>query len=126
LTTQEAVQEIADALTDNGAVFANVISSLDNEKNEFLRAELATYRSVFPQVFLFAVQYPNPTEVEKSYFQNIMLVGLKSPVKPELVSENEKLNGFLSNLVELKTSEMDLIITDEFAPVEYFASKVLN
>jgi hypothetical protein len=55
-----------------------------------------------------------------------MLVGLKSPVKPELVSENEKLNGFLSNLVELKTSEMDLIITDEFAPVEYFASKVLN
>jgi spermidine synthase len=126
LTTQEAVQKISDALSDEGAVFANVISSLDDNKSEFLRAELATYRSVFPQVFLFAVQYPKPTEVEKLYFQNIMLVGLKSQLKPELVSENEKQNGFLSNLVEIKTSKKDLIMTDEFAPVEYFASKVLN
>lgn len=126
LTTQEAIRKISDALTDNGAVFANVISSLDNKTNEFLRAELATYRSVFPQVMLFAVQYPNPTDKEKSYFQNIMLVGLKSPVKPEFVSENEQLNDFLSNLIELNTTEKDLIITDEYAPVEYFASKVLN
>jgi len=126
LTTKEAVQKISDALTDDGAVFANVISSLDDNTNEFLRAELATYRSVFPQVFLFAVQYPNPTEEEKSHFQNIMLVGLKSQVKPELNSEKTQLNEFLSNLIEVKSTEKDFIITDEFAPVEYFAAKVLK
>ena len=126
LTTLEAVQKISDALTDEGAIFANVISSLDNNTNEFLRAELATYRSVFPQVFLFAVQYPNPNEKEKAYFQNIMLVGLKSSTRPELISKNQQLNGFLSNIIELKTSDKDFIITDEFAPVEYSASKVLN
>lgn len=126
LTTQNAVQKISDALTNNGAVFANVISSLNDDTNEFLRAELATYRSVFPQVFLFAVQYPNPTEEEKLFFQNIMLVGLKSSVMPEMNSENQQLHRFLSNLIELKTSDKDFIITDEYAPVEYFAAKVLK
>ena len=126
LTTHEAVQKISDALTDNGAVFANVISSLDNKTNEFLRAELATYRSVFPQVFLFAVQYPNPTKEERTHFQNIMLVGLKSTIKPELSSDKQQLNNFLSHLIEVKTFDNDIIITDEFAPVEYYASKVLK
>lgn len=126
LTTLEAIQKISDVLKDDGAVFANVISSLDKNKSEFLRAEVATYQKVFPQVYLFAVQYPNPTEEQKKHFQNIMLVGLKSTEKPNFISEDLRLNKILSHLTHLELENDPLIITDEFAPVEYFASKVLK
>ena len=98
LTTQEAIQHIFEILHENGAVYANVISSLDPKNNYFLRAEVATYQSVFPQVYLFPVQYPNPTEEEKSIFQNFLLVGLKTAVIPEFSNSNEQVNNYLSHL----------------------------
>ena len=126
LTTLEAVRKIHDILVEDGAVFANLISSLDEKNNQFLRAELATYKSVFPNVYLFAVQYPNPTGQEKEYFQNIMLVGLKSPVEPKLISENVEMNGYLQHRIIDKIKNDENILTDEYAPVEYFASKALR
>jgi len=126
LTTIEAVQKIHDILEEDGVVFANIISSLNEKNNQFLRAELATYESVFPNVYLFAVQYPNPTEKEKEYFQNIMLVGLKSTVEPVLISENPELNGYLQNRITTLLQKDENVLSDEYAPVEYFASKALN
>ena len=90
-----------DILNENGAVYANIISSLDQNNDFFLRSEIATYKSIFPQVYLFAVQYPNPSENEKQYFQNFLLVGLKSHIKPEFTSENEELNRFLNHLISI-------------------------
>jgi spermidine synthase len=126
LTTKEAIQNIYDILDENGVVLANLISTLSHKNNAFLRAELATYRSVFPQVYLFAVQYPNPTEKEKEHFQNFMLVGLKTDVKPSLISDNKELNAFLSHLVKINIEEDLPILTDDFAPVEYYTSKALD
>ncbi|MEZ5199650.1 MAG: fused MFS/spermidine synthase [Bacteroidales bacterium] len=125
LTTIEAIKKIHDVLTEKGAVYANVISSLDYETNYFLRAELATYREVFPYVYLFAVQYPNPTEEEKKYFQNIMLVASKTEI-PSGTSENEAINTYLSNRIYLEETGEIEILTDEYAPVEYYAAKVLH
>ena len=127
LTTKEAVEKIYESLNTRGAVFANVISSLDPETNAFLRAELATYESVFPRVMLFAVQYPHPDKTEKTYFQNLMLVGLKSPLSLALPdSIPDELKKYLSRQIDLKTIGAGEVLTDEFAPVEYYASKVLN
>jgi len=126
LTTREAVQKIHDALTLQGAVFANVISSLDPDNNQFLQAELATYQSVFPQVMLFAVQYPDPTEKEKKYFQNFMLVGLKSKKEISLSSDNPELNNYLLHHYPMQPSDQAKILTDEYAPVEYFAASALK
>ncbi len=126
LTTQEAVQHIFNMLNENGAVYANVISSLDNENNYFLRAEVATYMSIFPQVYLFPVQYPNPTAEEKSKFQNFLLVGLKSEIIPEFVSSNDQINHYLSHFYEGNLKFEDEVLTDNFAPVEYYASKALQ
>ncbi len=126
LTTQEAVQNIYNNLNDKGAVYANVISSLNEANNEFLRWELATYKSVFPQVYVFAVQYPNPTEAEKKYFQNFIIVGLKSDDVPSFKSDNEMLNNYLSNLYKGNLDFDNDILTDEYAPVEYFASRALE
>ncbi len=126
LTTVEAVQKIYDVLNKNGAVYANVISSLDENTNYFLRSELATYKSIFPQVYIFAVQYPNPTNVEKSYFQNFIIIGLKSNNKPQFQSEDEELNKYLGNLYKGDLDYENQILTDEYAPVEFFASKALR
>ncbi len=126
LTTLEAIQKMHDLLNDDGVILANLISTLSPKNNAFLRAELATYKSVFPHVYLFAVQYPNPTEKEKEYFQNFMLVGLKSGVKPALNSKDEQLNKYLSHLVKIKIDDDLPILTDDYAPVEYYTSKALN
>jgi hypothetical protein len=126
LTTQEAVKHIFDMLNENGAVYANVISSLDKKNNFFLRAEVATYKSVFPQVYLFPVQYPNPSEEEKSKFQNFLLVGLKSSFAPEFESSNDLLNRYLSHLYKGDLNFEGHVLTDNFAPVEYYASKALR
>jgi len=126
LTTKEAVQRIYEILNKNGVVFANLISSLDQKNNRFLRAELATYQSVFPQVYLFAVQYPDPSEKEKEYFQNIMLVGLKSPIEPQFTSTDTALNKYLQHRIIGEIQNDQEILTDEYAPVEYYTSKVLK
>jgi spermidine synthase len=126
LTTKEAIQNIYNSLNDEGVVYANIISSMDEETNYFLRNEYATYKSIFPQVYLFAVQYPNPTEEEKSHFQNIMLVGLKSDIVPSFSSPNEELNHYLGNKLETDFLKPPTILTDEYAPVEFFSSKVLS
>jgi spermidine synthase len=126
LTTQEAVQKISNILNENGAVYANIISSLDQHNDMFLRSEIATYKRVFPQVYLFAVQYPEPSETERHYFQNFLLVGLKSNNKPDLTSENKELQRFLNHLISIEPGIEAEVLTDDFAPVEYYASKALS
>lgn len=126
LTTLEAVQKIHASLQPEGAVFANVISSLDPANNQFLLAEIATYSSVFPQVYLFAVQYPEPDSIQKTYFQNFMLVGMKSDKKIGLQSSDPELNGYLQHFYPFTIPAETPVLTDEFAPVEFFASRALK
>ncbi|MCB2219189.1 MAG: fused MFS/spermidine synthase [Bacteroidetes bacterium] len=126
LTTIEAVQHLYDIIPEGGAVFANIISSLSPDNNQFLLSQTATYQAVFPQVYLFAVQYPNPTTEEKEHFQNIMLVALKSNDPVLMSSLNPELNNYLQHHISISGTGEAEILTDEYAPVEYFASKVLD
>jgi spermidine synthase len=126
LTTKEAVEAIYNNLTPGGIVLANVISSLSHKTDYFLRAELATYKSVFPQVILFAVKYPNPDEKERTYLQNFMLVGLKSTKQFSMTDTNSELNRFLSHKLEMEIPQNLPVLTDEYAPVEYYTSKALK
>ena len=59
LTTKEAVQKEYDILNDNGLVILNVISALDGEKGEFLRAEYATYKKNFSASLFISGQQPD-------------------------------------------------------------------
>lgn len=126
LTTHEAVQHIYDILNENGAVYANVISSLDSTNNYFLRAEVATYKTIFPQVYLFPVQYPNPNDEEKGIFQNFLLIGLKTAVIPAFENENEQINRYLSHLYTGNLEFEEGVLTDNYAPVEFYAAKALR
>jgi len=126
LTTHEAISRISDILKDDGAVYANIISTLNDKNNFFLRSEIATYKSFFPKVLIFAVQYPHPDENEKNYFQNFLLVGLKSAKHASLIEPNPELAFYLSRQYTGNLSYEGDILTDEYAPVEYFADKAMR
>ncbi len=121
LTTQEAVQKQYDALTDDGAVLINIISAMEGEKSDFLRAEYLTFRSVFPQVYLFPVREKNGG----IFPQNIMLVALKSQKPPSFTDDDPEINSFLRHRYTKKIPEDLPILTDEYAPVEHYVQKML-
>ena len=68
----------------------------------------------------------NSTEKEKSTFQNFLLVGLKTAIIPEFSNTNEQINNYLSHLYRGNMDFEEEVLTDNYAPVEYYASKVLR
>jgi spermidine synthase len=118
LTTKEAVQKMYNSLNDDGAILLNLISAIDGDKGELLRAEYATYKSVFPEVQVFAVNnFGNSSGV-----QNIMLVAQKK-LRADWNSDNAQLQTMLNNRWT-KTIDNDLpILTDDFAPVDHYTLK---
>ncbi|NTW60882.1 MAG: fused MFS/spermidine synthase [Nitrospirae bacterium] len=116
LTTIEAIRNMYSLLNDNGVVMVNIISSLEGQGSKFLRAEYKTFMNVFPQVYLFPVEISgNPNIV-----QNIMLVALKSGKQAVITSSNREYNDYLSHLWQQKVTADLPILTDDFAPVDYY------
>ena len=93
LTTKEAVQKKYNILNDDGVVILNIISAIEGEKGKFLRAEYATYKSLFPQVYLFPVRDPG----DSNTVQNIILVALKSEKDQTFNDSDPKLNEYLQH-----------------------------
>lgn len=121
LTTKEVVQRKYDILNEDGVVILNIISSIDGEKGEFLRAEYHTYKSIFPQVYLFPVQNPGDGEMH----QNVILVALKSVEVPSFENDDGELNNYLRHLWAGEVANDMPILTDDFAPVDYYISKII-
>ncbi len=120
LTTKETVDNIYNKLSKNGVVIVNVISAIQGHRGEFLRAEYATYKSVFPTVLVFKVSESTSDNLP----QNLILVGLKSE-NPKLVAKDAELNKLLQTLYK-KEIALDMpILYDDFAPVEKYAAKMM-
>lgn len=121
LTTKEAVQKKYNILNDDGVVILNIISAIEGEKGKFLRAEYATYKSLFPQVYLFPVAGSGYGNI----VQNIILVALKSEKDQTFNDSDPKLNEYLQHLWK-KTVDADIpILTDDFAPVAYYINETI-
>lgn len=121
LTTKETVERKFDILNDDGVVILNIISSLEGKKGEFLRAEYKTYKSVFPQVYLFPVQFPK----DGTAVQNIILVALKSSKDYEMKDKDIFLNEYLGHLWVKPINDDMPILTDDFAPVDSYIGKTI-
>jgi len=121
LTTIEAVKKEYEILNDDGIVLLNLISSMEGDRGQFLRAEYATYKAIFPQVYLFPV-----TDMENGdKVQNVLLVALKSDKEASFVSEDEIFSEYLQHLW-LNDIPLDRpILTDDFAPVDYYIGKAI-
>lgn len=116
LTTVESIERLYKSLTENGVVVMNVISSTSGERSKFLWSEYKTFKEYFPQVYLFATKSPNLSSLR----QNIALVAHKSQNPVFFDSKDEKLEGLFQNrIMEIGDDDVG-ILTDDFAPVEYY------
>ena len=121
LTTQESAQKMYDILNEDGIVILNIISSIEGDSGKFFRAEYATFKTVFPQLFV----YPLHDSKNGHTIQNIFLIASKSkdkfyPFSNEVPELNNRLQKFWHNKVP-----NDLpILTDDFAPVDYYIGTV--
>jgi len=122
MTTVEAIRSASNLLNENGVLMTNIYSAIQGNKGKFFRAAYATIKSVFPQVYVFPVQYPLYGEES----QNIIIVALKSNNAQVLESSDPEMNGYLSHLWKYKI-DCDLpVLTDEFAPVEHYLVEVVK
>jgi len=116
LTTVEAVQKMSDALNDNGMVMVNTISAIDGDKGKFLRAEYATFKSIFPQVYVFRTRI-----IKAEDKQNVMMLAFKSTTKPDFTGgTTPEQTNYLAGLWT-KEIAMDMpLLTDDHAPVDFY------
>ncbi len=121
LTTAEALAHIYESLNDDGIVVANLVSGLIGEKGKFFQAELNTYESIFPQVMVFPVNEPDKLE----NLQNIVLVAFKNKTDIDLTSEDQEINSYLKNYREINLDSDAIILTDDYAPVDYYTLDLL-
>ncbi|MBL8160159.1 fused MFS/spermidine synthase [Candidatus Saccharibacteria bacterium] len=127
-TTREFMQLTRDRLQPGGVFIANLIGSVEQTTPSFILSEIKTIQSVYPQVHVFAVGSP-----EQKSAQNIILVGVNSKTPVDFGSPVFK-DSPLAEMQTLQQHQLDLsgidlsshtILTDNYAPVEYYMSKVL-
>lgn len=120
LTTEEFMQLVADRLSDDGVLFANVISSPDGPASEFYRAEHKTIEQAFPEVYSFRTS-------EQSSVQNIGLVATKDDeqlTQADLEERNDEraLGVDLSDEIDNQMADPETddvpVLRDDRAPVD--------
>jgi spermidine synthase len=115
LTTREALELVDTALTDDGVYAVNLI---DHPPLDFVRAELATLRDVFPHVLLLA-RAPVLTGDDGG---NLVAVASRSAlpvVEITAALADHGLAWHVAEEVELDRFIADaLVLTDDFAPVD--------
>ena len=116
LTTIEAVQKHHDVLNDNWVVILNIISSIEWEKWKFLRAEYATYKEIFPHVYIIPVS----SQYDGLRYKNIMLIAMKSDVWFDFNQDYWDMQKYLDNQWKQEIILDMPILTDDFAPVNSY------
>lgn len=115
LTTSEMVDKLHSMLNEDGIIFTNIISAIEGEKGKLFRAQYLTYKKIFPQVYAFPVK-----ELSGKKRQNIILAAFKSNKKIRLKSESKEVKQALDHLWTKKITPDTPVLTDDFAPVEFF------
>jgi len=118
LTTVEAVQQIDRVLKDDGVIIFNAGGALEGDASRFIQAEIATYKRIFPQVFIFKVA----PEKQDSETQNLIIVASKNKNPVSFDSRNPEIERLLSHLYAKNFQPTAPVLTDELAPVEYYNS----
>lgn len=122
LTTKEIADKVYASLEENGVYLSNIITSLDGEKSKILKSEVKTLEQTFQNVYLFVCEDLNNTDEA----QNVMVVATKDSNRKEIsLTSNEEINIMLKNYYEIKDYENAIVLTDEYAPVDYYIREIL-
>lgn len=114
LATREMASKMFDALSDGGLVVTNIISSVEGESGKVLRAAYVTFKTVFPQVYVIG---------EGTEIQNVILVAIKSNDIPDFSSDEPQTNFYLQKLYTAKIPADVSVLTDDYAPVDYYSAR---
>jgi len=129
LTTRQAVEKIYNSLNDNGILVLNIISSIEGEQSKFFQAEYLTLKEFFPQIYVFPAYYYGQNDAKRH--QNIVVFASKNPKKLTktdlLKNANQKQTELINQLweKEIPIGQDIKILTDNFAPVDHYISKLL-
>ena len=122
LATKEASERIYQALNEDGVYLTNIMCSLEGEKSEILDITINTLSQVFPAVYLFPCFSATDTES----IQNIMVVATKEVRRSNMEeSGNGDLDTMIRNHYEKASFRNQLVITDDYAPLDYYIRSVL-
>lgn len=116
LTTSEAVQRMNASLKDDGVVLLNMVSAVEGKGAMFLQAEYKTFAENFPRVEVFRAEPEKALNVT----QNLILVAAKTDKTAH--APDEKISALLKNKYENSIDSNLPVLTDDFAPVEYYIS----
>jgi spermidine synthase len=115
LTTREALELVDDALADDGIYVVNLI---DNPPLNFVRAELATLRAVFPHVLLLA----RAPVLAGEDGGNLVAVASRRPLPGERIAASladHELSWHVAEGSRLEEFVGDApVLTDDHAPVD--------
>ncbi len=121
LATREAVSKEYDMLNDDGVVLVNLISAIEGEAGELLRAVYWTYKASFPHVSIYAVNFAE----DGHQVQNVLLVATKSQKPQKPYSTNPEWSAYLNRLWVPDVAQDVPVFTDEYAPADRYAMKVI-
>jgi spermidine synthase len=126
--TGEAALALRRATALRGAVMMNVISAFSGDKGALFQAIHANLKEVFAEVHVFAVDPQSPPDE----VQNLLLLALPEK-RPDLAELFAGSHGALPDTVRrlLRTritrpAAVAASLSDDFAPVERYAQRLLN
>lgn len=103
LTTVEAVTKIKNALNNDGVYLTNIISSLEGDDSKFIRAEVNTLKKVFKNVYVVPCNTLDDLEIA----QNSMVI-----------ATDDELNLEGIKTYDLKINDDEIVLTDDYCPVD--------
>ena len=118
LTTVEAIERIFAVLEDGGAVFVNLLSSVQGPAGMFLRAEFHTYAEVFPQVHVLRVG-----STDGRVKQNLVLMAIKSDTPARFDGNDAEWGPYLQTVWRAPVAKDLPILTDDHAPVDRYIAE---
>jgi spermidine synthase len=126
--TKEAALALRRATAPQGAVMMNVISAFNGEKAGLFQAVYANLKEAFAEVHVFAVDPQSPPGAA----QNLLLLALpegRPDLEALLVGKAPDIPPDVRRLLHTRITrpvEAVAALTDDFAPVENYAQKLLN
>jgi spermidine synthase len=115
LTTREFMSDLNRALTGDGILVLNMVSGLTGDKSGFFTAEVNTLLTGFPVVEVYSQKDADP-----SRNQNLVLFAYKKYSGADLPDLN------LNKKIIRNVSVSGIVLTDDYAPVEYLTRYLDN
>ncbi len=120
LTTIEAAKEIDRVLVKDGIVIFNLGGVLEGRGDRFLKAEIKTFKEVFPEVQVFKVDQAK----RDSDVQNLIVIAVKKTYLNGSGTDGSEVQRLLKHQYKYRIPPSGEILRDNKAPVELYNSYI--